>query len=583
MADKIVVLQAGRGGAGGLPARALSPSGQSVRGRVHRVAADELPGWARWRSRRRGKTVVVLKSGAHAWWFPSKPGMAKPGEARDARYPPGGVAPGRRWPDQRARCGWWSRLGGLTLLHVAGGVDGDLTVQTDGADPTAMHQAVRLSVDAANCHVFDQAGQALTRTVPACAAGLVISSPSLEGGAGGGVVTGRLSTRFGTPPPGLLPQREAGERTMTFLGLDLRHLLGQGAAGGRRASRARHCVRPARHQPPGAGPQRAGPGGLVGTRPSPPVDALKAEQPAALAAVRGIGLSGQMHGAVLLDAAGQVLRPAILWNDVRAEAECRALEAAWPDLRQVTGNIAMPGFTAPKLLWVRTHEPEIFARLRTVLLPKAYIAHRLTGELIEEMSDASGPLWLDVAARDWSDTALAATGLTRAHMPRLVEGQCARRDAPPGPGCALGDDGADPGRWRRGQRGRRDRRLGHQARRCVRLARDLRRAVRDHGPGAPLAAGRSARFLPRDPANLAPDGRDTVGRLLAGLVGPALHGAGRGGVADGDGRTVRPPGPALFASYLGGERTPHNDGGLRAGFIGLSNETGRPALDAGGA
>ncbi|MBV9655138.1 MAG: xylulokinase, partial [Acetobacteraceae bacterium] len=152
------------------------------------------------------------------------------------------------------------------------------------------------------------------------------------------------------------------------------------------------------------------------------VDALRAEQPNALAALRGIGLSGQMHGAVLLDATDAVLRPAILWNDVRAAAECRDMEEIFPALRQVTGNIAMPGFTAPKLLWVRRHEPDIFARVAHVLLPKAWVRLRLTGERIEDMSDASGTLWLDVGARDWSDEALAATGLSRAAMPRLVEG-----------------------------------------------------------------------------------------------------------------------------------------------------------------
>ncbi|HEX2941204.1 MAG TPA: xylulokinase, partial [Rhodopila sp.] len=152
------------------------------------------------------------------------------------------------------------------------------------------------------------------------------------------------------------------------------------------------------------------------------VDALRRDHPQALSAVQGIGLSGQMHGAVLLDQAGRVLRPAILWNDVRSAAECHALEAACPDLRRITGNIAMPGFTAPKLLWVRQHEPGIFAQVRTVLLPKAYIRYRLTGAMIEEMSDASGTLWLDVGERDWSDAALAATHLTRAAMPALVEG-----------------------------------------------------------------------------------------------------------------------------------------------------------------
>ena len=152
------------------------------------------------------------------------------------------------------------------------------------------------------------------------------------------------------------------------------------------------------------------------------IDALSRDHAAALSAVEGIGLSGQMHGAVLLDDTGAVLRPAMLWNDVRAVAECADLEATFPTLLQVTGNIAMPGFTAPKLLWVRKHEPAVFNRVDKVLLPKAYIRYRLTGEMIEEMSDASGTLWLDVGARDWSDTALSAAGLTRDAMPRLVEG-----------------------------------------------------------------------------------------------------------------------------------------------------------------
>ena len=152
------------------------------------------------------------------------------------------------------------------------------------------------------------------------------------------------------------------------------------------------------------------------------VAALRAREPAAFAALRGIGLSGQMHGAVLLDAAGEVLRPAILWNDTRATAECREMEAAFPALHTVAGNLAMPGFTAPKLLWVRKHEPGVFARTARVLLPKAWVRFRLTGEFIEDMSDASGTLWLDVGRRDWSDAALAVTGLSRDHMPRLVEG-----------------------------------------------------------------------------------------------------------------------------------------------------------------
>ncbi|MFC7555029.1 FGGY family carbohydrate kinase [Pseudoroseomonas wenyumeiae] len=138
--------------------------------------------------------------------------------------------------------------------------------------------------------------------------------------------------------------------------------------------------------------------------------------------VRALGLAGQMHGAVLLDASDQVLRPAILWNDGRSGAECAALEQAQPASRGITGNLAMPGFTAPKLLWVRRHEPEIFARTRRVLLPKDWLRLRLTGEAVSEMSDASGTLWLDVAARRWSGAMLDATGLSEAQMPALVEG-----------------------------------------------------------------------------------------------------------------------------------------------------------------
>jgi len=152
------------------------------------------------------------------------------------------------------------------------------------------------------------------------------------------------------------------------------------------------------------------------------IDALKASHPRELAAVEGIGLSGHMHGATLLGADHKPLRPCILWNDGRSAAECKILEERWPALRAITGNKAMPGFTAPKLVWVARHEPEIFARTTLVLLPKAYVRLVLTGEAIEDMSDAAGTLWLDVVRRDWSDEALAATGLTRAQMPRLVEG-----------------------------------------------------------------------------------------------------------------------------------------------------------------
>lgn len=150
--------------------------------------------------------------------------------------------------------------------------------------------------------------------------------------------------------------------------------------------------------------------------------ALRNQAPAAWAAVQGIGLSGQMHGAVVLDAAGQVLRPAILWNDGRSGAECAELQAAAPRLHTLAANLAMPGFTAPKMLWLRRHEPALFQRIHRVLLPKDWLGLQLTGEAVSDMSDASGTLWLDVARRDWSDELLAACGLHRGHMPTLREG-----------------------------------------------------------------------------------------------------------------------------------------------------------------
>jgi xylulokinase len=152
------------------------------------------------------------------------------------------------------------------------------------------------------------------------------------------------------------------------------------------------------------------------------VNCVAALPAVARTAVRAVGLSGQMHGATLLDAQDRPLRPAILWNDGRSGRECLDLERREPKSRALTGNIMMPGFTAPKLLWVSRHEPEIFHRTACVLLPKDYVRLKLTGEKFSDVSDASGTAWLDVGRRDWSDALLASTGLTRAQMPRLLEG-----------------------------------------------------------------------------------------------------------------------------------------------------------------
>jgi xylulokinase len=307
------------------------------------------------------------------------------------------------------------------------------------------------------------------------------------------------------------------------------------------------------------------------------VDSLGRDHAAALSAVAGIGLSGQMHGAVLLDGAGSVLRPAILWNDVRSATECAELEKAVPTLRQVTGNIVMPGFTAPKLLWVSKHEPAVFAKVRTVLLPKAYIRYRMTGEMVEEMSDASGTLWLDVGARDWSGVMLAATGLSREAMPRLVEG-----NAPAG---ALRRELAS--RWRMTGRPILAGGAGDNAAGAVGLA-----AIR---PGdAFVSLGTSGvlfaatdRFRPYPQAavhafcHALPATWHQMGVTLSAAASLAWW-AGVTGRSESELLTevgqLGSPSPALFLPYLGGERTPHNDGTLRGAFAGLSHATDRRLL-----
>jgi xylulokinase len=308
------------------------------------------------------------------------------------------------------------------------------------------------------------------------------------------------------------------------------------------------------------------------------LDALAAGHPAEMAAVRGIGLSGQMHGAVLLDEAGVPLRPAILWNDTRAETECRELEEILPGLRDIAGNPAMPGFTAPKLLWVRKHEPAIFARTRTVLLPKAYLRYRLTGEMIEEMSDASGTLWLDVGARAWSEAALAATGLSTDHMPRLVEGS--------DPAGLLSD--ALRRRWGMTAAPVFAGGAGDNAAGAVGLG-----AIR---PGSAFVSLGTSGVLWATTDRFRPNPEATVHAFchaLPGLwhqMGVTLSAAAclawwssvtqekEGSLLQALPEVPAAPSEATFLPYLSGERTPHNDGAIRGAFIGLSQDTGRAAL-----
>ena len=310
------------------------------------------------------------------------------------------------------------------------------------------------------------------------------------------------------------------------------------------------------------------------------IDTLRAAQPAMFTALRTIGLSGQMHGATLLGNDGRTLRPCMLWNDGRSSTECAELEARWPALRQVTGNPAMPGFTAPKLLWVRKHEAGVFAQLHKVLLPKAWLAHQLTGEYVEEMSDASGTLWLDVAARRWSDAALDACGLGLEHMPRLVEGNAVAAELRP--------------EWVR-RWGLQHTPLvaggaGDNAAGAVAVG-----AV--HPGDAFVSLGTSGvlwatteRFAPQPDravhtfCHAVPDTWHQMGVLLAaasclgwwaqvtGLSEAQLLGELAAEIKSG---VRRPTSGCWFAPYLSGERTPHNDVTVRGGFLGLDGGTRR--------
>jgi len=304
------------------------------------------------------------------------------------------------------------------------------------------------------------------------------------------------------------------------------------------------------------------------------LDELRASHGADLAQAQAIGLSGQMHGATLLDEKGAVLRPCILWNDVRSFVECDELTRDWPAVSAVTGNLAMPGFTAPKLMWVRKHEPEVFKRVAKVLLPKAYVRYLLCGEHVEEMSDASGTLWLDVGKREWSDAALAATGMRRDQMPRLVEGN-----------AVSGELAAElTKRWGFKRAPVIAGGAGDNAAGAVGLG-----AVR---PGdAFVSLGTSgvlwattAAFAPAPQravhafCHAVPDTWHQMGVLLSAAASLAwwssVSNVGEAALL-GEIDPAKPASPCWFAPYLNGERTPHNDALVRGGFAGLEGNTSR--------
>ena len=149
---------------------------------------------------------------------------------------------------------------------------------------------------------------------------------------------------------------------------------------------------------------------------------LKKKKPKEFVETISIGISGHMHGATLIDDNQNIIRPCILWNDTRSFKECEEFEDQNFDVRTISGNITMPGFTAPKINWIKKNEPENFKKIFKVLLPKDFLRLFLTGEYFSEMSDASGTLWLDIKQRKWSNELLSSSFLEEKHMPKLSEG-----------------------------------------------------------------------------------------------------------------------------------------------------------------
>lgn len=293
--------------------------------------------------------------------------------------------------------------------------------------------------------------------------------------------------------------------------------------------------------------------------------------------VKAIGLSGQMHGATLLDKSDNILRPAILWNDGRSDVECAELEKV-QGFREITGNLAMPGFTAPKLAWVRRHEPDVFSRVAKVLLPKDYLRLKLTGDYMTDASDAAGTLWLDVRKRAWSDAMLAATGLDTSHMPQVFEGSQ--------PAGRLRKELA--GRWGMDTvpvaAGGGDNAAGAVGVGIVRHGQAMLSlgtsgvyfAVSDGFRASPENAVHSFCHALPDTWHLmsvmlnAASCLDFTARLTGQKDVPAL-------LAEAEQRGLRENGP-LFLPYLTGERTPHNDAHARGSFTNLGPDTDRADL-----
>ena len=301
-------------------------------------------------------------------------------------------------------------------------------------------------------------------------------------------------------------------------------------------------------------------------------DTVLAKLTEAAGAPAGIGLSGQMHGLVALDENDRVLRPAILWNDQRTQAQCTEIEdtIGLERLIELTGNRALTGFTAPKLLWLRHHEPDVYRRIARIALPKDYVRLRLTGEHATDVSDASGTLLLDVANRSWSEEVLAALEIDPAWLPTVLESPTLSGTTSDGTPVAAGG--------------------GDQAAGAVGVGVDR------PGPVSVAVGTSGVVFAALDAFAADPEARV---HAFCHAVPGAWHAMGVMLSAAGSLAWLRnatdpdtsfdtllseaaawPPGTEglIFLPYLAGERTPHADPDARGAFVGLSVRHDRGAL-----
>ncbi|MDA7430640.1 xylulokinase [Primorskyibacter aestuariivivens] len=296
------------------------------------------------------------------------------------------------------------------------------------------------------------------------------------------------------------------------------------------------------------------------------------ERYSAFRQITGIGVAGHMHGATLLDSNDQVIRPCILWNDTRSHAEAAELDRI-PAFREKSGNIVFPGFTAPKLVWVKRHEPEKFARVAKVLLPAAYLNWYLTGEFVADMSDSAGTSWLDVRARAWSPELLSASHMRIDQMPRLVEGSARAGTLRPelarewglGPDVALAGGAGDNAAAACGTG------ILTQGQGFVSLGTSgVVLAARDRYAPDPVSAVHTF-------CHAVPERWYQMGVMLSATDGinwlSRITGKRPADLSAALGEVLQAPSREGFLPYLSGERTPHNDADIRGAFTGLGIDT----------